>query len=396
MGEGALLDALHDSQLNDSLTLVDIDAKRLEAIRAVYNNLSLINADFISWSTEKPDTSYDLIITNPPFSARPENWIDHEGRKLPIELIFFKKCVGLLQKGGTLLAIVPDTLINSARLQEDRKFFSLQGAFVYAYQLPARSFYNIEGSFYLLVFKKGLKQAGVTLRNANGNAELRITYFDFCRHGYRLDYSFYQGNFQFESLIPSSALPLSKFCKISRGPVRKNYKGKAYNHSNSFENGGWRLYRKSSTELLCVGVKRVSRDAHLSFGLFPISAIPASTDCIIFIQPSPELAMQVLFYLRVMLANDAGKSILLKGAGAKFIQVEVLKQLPYYNLSEIYPAEFLAYKKSYEIFDYRACEKIEKTVYISMIWGKKVSVIDAARSDTLELEPYLYASAAEN
>lgn len=386
VGEGALLDALYSSQLNESLTLVDIDAKRLEAIRAVYNNLSLINADFVSWSKDRPDDSFDLIITNPPFSARAEKWINHEGRKWPIELIFFKKCVDLLQKGGTLLAIVPDTLVNSTRLQKDREWFVSRGAFIYAYQLPARSFSNIEGAFYLFVFKKGIKQKDLTLRSTDGNPEVKITNQDFIRNGYRLDHSFYQGNFQFERLLTSSTLPLSTFYKISRGPIRQDYKKFGYNHSDSFEGGGWRSYHKSSHELLCVGVKRVSRNAHLSFGLYPTSAIPTSTDCIVFIQPLPELALKVLFYLRVLLANDDGKSILLKGAGAKFIQVETLKQLPHFDLSKIYPAEFISYKSSYERFDYQTCESIERSVYTSMTWGKKVSVLNGVRSDVLASE----------
>lgn len=389
VGEGALLDALYSSQLNESLTLVDIDSKRLDAIRAMHSGLSLISADFISWSSENHDHKYDLIITNPPFSARSENWISHESKKLPIELVFFRKCVSLLQKGGTLLAIVPDTLVNSSRLEDERKQFASEGAFVYAYQLPARSFFNIEGAFYLLVFKKSIKQSYVTLRNTNGSADLKIAAKDFARLGHRLDHSFYQSTFLLESLISSSAPSLLKICKIGRGPIRNNYKDKSYVHSDSFENGAWRSYRNSPSEALCIGVKRVSRDAHLSFGLFPISAISNSTDCIIFIQPHTADVLNVLFYLKTIFSNDSGKPILLKGAGAKFIQVDALNKLPYFNLAEKYPSEFMAYKESYERFDFSACTKIEAAVYTSMIWGSKVSTIHTIRSQSQNTKPSL-------
>lgn len=393
VGEGALLGALSAAQLNESLTLVDIDPKRLDAIRAMHCGLSLISADFIKWSSENHENKYDLIITNPPFSARSENWVSHERKKLPIELVFFKKCVRLLQSGGTLLAIVPDTIVNSARLESERAQFATEGAFVYAYQLPAKSFFNIEGAFYLLVFKKGIKQSFVTLRNTNGSADLKITNKDFARLGHRLDHSFYQSTFLLEGLISSSAHPLLEMCKIGRGPIRNNYKHKSYAHSDSFENDAWRSYRDEPSQNLCIGVKRVSRDAHLSFGLFPTSAISNSTDCIIFIQPQAGDVFSILFYLRTMFSNDSGKSLLLKGAGAKFIQVEALKKLPYFSLAERYPTEFKAYKSSYENHDFITCTKIENAVYTSIIWGSKVSTLHTARSQTQHLKsPLLQAS----
>ncbi|MCK8688150.1 Eco57I restriction-modification methylase domain-containing protein, partial [Pseudomonas umsongensis] len=120
VGEGALLEALYPSQLHKELTLVDIDHRRLDAIKAIYPDLSLINADFVYWSEYRNVPSFDLIITNPPFSGRAENWIRFGGQKAPIEYAFFRRCVELLENKGTLVAIVPDTLINSSRLSNER------------------------------------------------------------------------------------------------------------------------------------------------------------------------------------------------------------------------------------------------------------------------------------
>lgn len=380
VGEGALLNALNSAQLKGSLTLIDVDPRRLDAIRAVNSDLTLISADFISWSLINKDDKYELIITNPPFSAKSGKWISHDKQTLPIEVVFFRQCVSLLKDGGTLLAIVPDTLINSMRLQNERKKYSLDGAFVYVYQLPAKSFSNIEGVFYLIVFKKGMKQGRVTLRNTNGSSEVIITPEEFARLGYRLDHSFYQSRFVLEKLVSSGSQPLSGLCNINRGPIRNNYKDENHIHSDSFD-GAWRSYLNYPCDRLCVGVKRVSRDAHLSFGLFPVSCIPKSTDCIVFVRPYLVDAFEILFFLRVIFSNELGRSLLLKGAGAKFIQVQVLKDLPYFKLHEEYKAEFLSYKKAYIELDFVKCNEIEASICTSLVWGSKVSSIKVARSD---------------
>lgn len=373
VGEGALLEALYCNQLGNGLTLIDIDSSRLDAIRIANDEILLISADFISWSLDNYDNKYDLIITNPPFSARPRNWIDHKNKKLPIELVFFQQCINLLQEGGTLLAIVPDTLVNSSRLQNERKRFFLEGAFIYVYQLPARSFSNIEGVFYLLVFKKGVRQSYITLRNTKESADIKITPEKFSRFGYRLDYSFYQNSFLLDKLTSLSTQSLATLCKIGRGPIRNDYKNNAYIHSNTFQKDAWRSYLDFSREKLCIGVKRVSRNAHLSFGLFPEKSIPISTDCIIFIRPYTIDVFEVLFFLKTFFSNDTGKTLLLKGAGAKFIQVDALKKLPYFDLRKEYKSEFSRYKNSYLNFDFSTCKEIERSVYASFCLRSNIS-----------------------
>ncbi len=383
VGEGALLDALHCSQLNENLTLVDIDAKRLESIRAVYENLSLINSDFISWAVcEKPE-SFDLIVTNPPFSARVEKWIASNGKRMPIEMAFFKHCIELLQDGGTLLAIAPDTLVNSCRLRKDREWCFSQGAFTYAYQLPPRVFNNIEAAFYFLVFKKGESQGKLRVRNLEDNSEIQVSRQEISRSDFRLDHSYYYGKSNLKKIIPKEARPLSSLSEIYRGPIRANYKAPGLNHSDSFVGGGWLSYLRSPNDELCIGVKRVSRNAHLSFGLFPVSAVCNSTDCIIFIVSKAEMVFRILFYLRVILSNCNGGSFVLKGSGAKFIQVQALKSLPYFDLANLFPAEFFNYMQSYKCFDFKTCEAIERSVYTSLCWGSKVSLLDKPRYSQL-------------
>ena len=377
VGEGALLEALRDVHFKKEITLVDIDPRRLESISAIYPELSLVNSDFIAWSKIQDSKSYDLIITNPPFSARSENWVAYENIRIPIEMAFFRACLNLLRDNGTLIAIVPDTLINSARFKFEREWYFTQGAFTHVYQLPERSFDNIEASFYLLVFKRRPKQTKTKLINVAENATMILPRHKIVSNDHRLDFSFYQGAELLSSIIPEQSFFLSEFCKIYRGPIRDNYKVGMPHHSTSFKNWKWQCFIPN-TDLkgLCIAVKRVSRNAHLSFGLFPITEISKSTDCIVFIIPPQDMIFQVLFFLRCMLSNEHGGAFLLKGSGAKFIQIQSLLKLPFFDLSEKHPELFLEYVESYNSFEAEGFLSIERKIYSKTNWGNKVSILN--------------------
>jgi len=380
VGEGALLGALKANHFNKNLTLVDIDPKRLNSIHALYENLSLISADFTIWSKTQPECSFDLIVTNPPFSARSEKWVDVEGVRLPIELIFFRDCIRLLQKNGTMIAIVPDILVNSTKFKLEREWYFTQGAFTHAYQLPARSFENIEASFFLVVFKKSRNQNRLELIDVEKNTKLIIDKATIQSNGNRLDYKYYFGKNKLDSVLPNNYISLSSICTIRRGPIRENYKSPELYHSDSFRDGYWLAYKKSPCKDLCIGVKRVSRSANLSFGLYPTDKIRISTDCIVFITPPQHLVYEIFFYLRVVFSNSDGEALLLKGSGAKFIQVKALMNLPYFNLKKMHPNELENHKLNYETDNFEICIAIESKIYSSLQWGKKVSLINNHRS----------------
>lgn len=375
VGEGALLGALTANHFNKNLTLVDIDPKRLKSIRALYKNLSLISADFIVWSKSQPECSFDLIVTNPPFSGRSEKWVDFEGGRLPIEMVFFRNCIRLLQKNGTIIAIVPDILVNSMKFKLEREWYFSQGAFTHVYQLPERSFENIEASFFLVVFKKNKKQNSLKLIDAQSNTKLTIDKIAIKSNESRLDYNYYFGRNKLNSLLPKKYISLTSICKIHRGPIRENYKSPDFYHSNSFRDGYWLAYKESPGENLCIGVKRVSRAANLSFGLYPIDKINLSTDCIVFIIPPKNLIFEILFYLRVVFSNTYGEALLLKGSGAKFIQVKALMDLPYFNLKELYSNDLNDYEYNYKLFNFETCLAIENKTYSSLQLKNKMPLI---------------------
>lgn len=386
VGEGALLDALHAKQFQGDLTLVDIDIRRLEAIKALHPQLSLINADFLQWSNDPQHITYDLIITNPPFSNRAATWVEASESRAPIEYVFVERCIKLLEKGGTLIAIVPDSLINSERLVKGREWIFSQGMITFSYQLPDRIFHKIEGAFYLIVFKKGFKGSRTTLRNTDNQQDMNIAHCQLKVSGYRLDHSYYRVLGELIRITPRNSTKLSDISTIGRGPIRSNYKREGIHHSTSFASGFWNSFRFRVDGELCIAIKRVARDAHLSIGLFSVKDVEQSTDCLIFLQAPQEKIYSLLFYLRTIFANSDGKALLLKGAGAKFISINQLSELPFFCVAEIFPNEYSAYIKHYLNAEMGACIAIENSLYTKLIWGEKISTINHNNKSTLQQE----------
>lgn len=69
---------------NATLTLVDIDKTKTDLLTKTFRNAKVFNKDFLVF-TPKKLSNYDLILMNPPFSARSENWVNFNDVKMPIE-----------------------------------------------------------------------------------------------------------------------------------------------------------------------------------------------------------------------------------------------------------------------------------------------------------------------
>ena len=148
-GEGALLGALRKPLCNScELVLLDIDNFKCELLRNISKQAHVINNDFLQHDFK--DSKFDLIITNPPFSGRSEDWIDTSLGKAPLEGAFILKCLSLLSENGTLIAIVPDSLVNSIRHRKFREIF-FEFNLKYCYQLPEKTFPRTEGRLMTMV-----------------------------------------------------------------------------------------------------------------------------------------------------------------------------------------------------------------------------------------------------
>lgn len=371
VGEGALLSALEESDYK--YTLIDIDRARLDALSSKLKKHKLIHGDFICWSKENELEKFDLILTNPPFSAKAESWIDFEGEYIPIEIAFITQARKLLKVDGTLIAIVPDSIINSSRFLKYRKHLIEICSIKYVYQLPQKLFSKTEGGFYLIVLRARGSTKQISLRDATSSKgkEIVVSEYDLRENMYRFDYRYYRGNKKISQIIDNINLQvpsacLNTFCKIARGSIRSNYHEKYLHHTNSFVNGFWRGFTFKNlrqVEESCIAVKRVSRDAHQSFGLIDKDKNTDVTDCLILIEQSVISPLKLLFFMRVVYSNEYGKECLLKGSGAKFIAVELIRSLYFFDISTIFPNEFNVFSKAYLDRDLSKCLQVENYVF---------------------------------
>lgn len=355
VGEGDLL-GLVKGRFNEisEISLIDIDSKKINSLRALYPFSRAECCDFLAWHNE--GDRFDLILTNPPFSARPESWIETVNGKEPIEISFLRKCLSLLENKGTLIAIVPDSVVCSQRFQNFRKEIFSSFSVRYCYKLPEKTFGVIEGAFYALVVKSDRYSSLVRLRKLCDGEISEISVSAPCLSGssFRLDYDYYAGvkNIaDLEDYVVAEGVGVSaNSLSARRGPVRHGYKSEGLVHTTSFRNGFWIPFSASKNldiDDYVVVCKRVSRAANLSFGLIQRKELSKCTDCLIIIESFDLDPMRLLFFLRVLYANDVGMSVLLKGAGAKFIPVSVFYDMKVYDISLIFPEEFECFSKKY-------------------------------------------------
>lgn len=382
VGEGALLETLDSVKAAFKITAIDIDPARLKALKYSYEEIELINDDFLRWS-ETCNAKYDLVLINPPFSAKSKDWVFYKNKKIPIELLFFIKSLELLDLGGTLLAIVPDVIINSSTFVEERKEIFFNNKISYVYQLPKRVFKSIESGFYLIVVKKGGRTNKISMRKANENGydQILVSKNEVIKNNYRLDFSYYFSS-RFYDVVSSGHKELAfnelgKFCDIKRGGIRECYQRPGLIHTCSFENGVWGKAGRVTKDLknYCVMVKRVSRNAHLTFGIADKEDIVKATDCVVTILSSKIDPFKLLFFLRVFYSNSYGEEFILKGTGAKFISVKQLCSLKYFDLASIYRKEFGDYCEELLSNNFLVCKEIERHVFLRFFLKGKVSPI---------------------
>ncbi|WP_148253388.1 N-6 DNA methylase [Aidingimonas lacisalsi] len=384
VGEGALLFSLSAFHLNRQVTIVDIDDKRLSGVLLRFPKSQTVNEDFLSWSS-RGEKRFDLIVANPPFSGKSHSRVIYEGRKVPIELAFIRRSVELLEENGSLIAIVPDSLINSSSFLVDRKWLFTQGEVRYVYQLPENSFFGIEAAFFLVVFKKAGVGGQLRLRKLEekgGGEEITVSKVTLEETGFRLDYLYYAEREVYGEVVKSlgnaDLSKLGDICDVSRGRKRSNYKSSGLIHTDCFESGFWVRRGKAidifNVERWVVAVRRVSRNAHLTFGIVNAEDEEFCTDCLIIVRPDCRSVspIEILFYLRVMYSNLHGGFYLLKGVGAKFLSVEQIKSLPYYRITSIFREEFSEYCNLLFMMDFEGCKKVEERVFLKLAGGGNV------------------------
>ena len=395
-GEGALLTILPKSlQASPDLTIIDIDSDKCKVLRSLFQKSRTIQADFIQWAIQNPHESFDLIITNPPFSGKPENWIKLLDEKAPIEVIFLKLAIERLSNDGTLIAIVPDSIARSMRWASVREEIHKTCVVTFSYQLPEKCFDSIEGAFYLVVIKKSTRTKKTKLINfTNKTNYLIISSKKMQENRFRMDYEYYAANESYLKLLERISGDLVRYENVfknaTRGSIRSGYKEPKVIHTSSFNNLYYgdkpfsQEHYVSNPASYCIAVKRVSRNSHLTFGLLLKSDKSRCSDCIVYFDSEFHNPLELLFFLRVVYANQNGRAMLLKGTGAKYISVEELRSLTYYKIQSLNPSLFAEYISSYIGGQYAYCLELETSMTRFLIHGEKVKSLSTAKVNEIK------------
>lgn len=382
VGDGALLEAISNSCGNDrSVLAFDISEQATASIRerfeAKFDSISIHNRCFIDWyncAEFKP--SFDLILTNPPFSAKRNTWIDFEGRKAPIEIAFLKSCVNLLDHNGTLIAILPKSIVSGSQQcsVNIREYLFLYLDVKYCYELTEYEFPSIEGQFYLLIAQKRKQSGSVSIRSFE-KRELVVSVSDLRSSLYRIDYSYVNSRKVIQKIHSNPSYReniLGDISTIYRGSVEPPYNKSAIIHSTTYCSS-WNvstptIFNKHDQQVYATNgdilVKRVGRGCLKSFGILSIRRKQLASDCILIIRPNADIdSYQLLFSLRVLYSGSVGTSYLQRGTGAKYITADDLSRVPIIlNLFSIYSAEFLAWRNLEKLERIDKMEEIEDAI----------------------------------
>jgi predicted RNA methylase len=397
VGDGALLESLIKNNCKVKLTALDINESALSLTNKKYSahfsKVEFINDDFLMWSSNlEVERLYDLVIMNPPFCARKKNWVSYDNHKVPIEVAFLKAAIALCEDGGTLVAILPQSIISGAlrcSLGLRRELFELLDI-RYCYELTEYEFPKIEGRFYLLVGKKGKGTASTVLRS-NIGSDITLSFKEAQCSDYRLDYNFHYTKVLYEKIrrkLGASTAFLNDISNIFRGNLSAPFEKNSIIHTTSY-NGSWNENNPRIFPLLKTGkyvsngdilLKRVGRKGVQSLGLYSLNRNQAISDCILAIRVDDTFRSEVvLFSLRVLYACSEGERFLYKGTGAKFVAVSDLKKaIVIYNLNSIFPDEYVVWLAAINRGALESAIEIEKEV--------RRSIFDAALTNSFNID----------
>lgn len=126
-GDGSLLKSANDTWPDAKIYAYDIDPQNIELISQQFNDWRTLCTDSIKFNDDK---QYDIALGNPPFvkMAASKQSIQllkqsfdlqniQPGASIRSEVVFLAKYMDSLHDGGALSIIVPESIINSEKLQ---------------------------------------------------------------------------------------------------------------------------------------------------------------------------------------------------------------------------------------------------------------------------------------
>lgn len=387
VGNGALLSAVL-KKANDfaEITAVDINSDKLESTRcrfadASWDRYQLINNDFLEWSVEaiNEGDKYDCVVMNPPFCSRKQSYVvlkreyfpgDFD-RRVPIEIAFLLLSIELLEDGGTLLAIIPGSVVSSSSSAWFREYLLNSGTVCLVHELPRFTFPGVESKIYLLKYEKKKTKKKIRMMNHSlSNAVSMLVHKDSLCENFRLDYGFLSSRIALSERKKRNDLiwtPMSKLASVMRGQIKSPFAKKIALHTTDYLNGFWRASERHqfiehllNTKPGDLAIKRVGRNCVSTMGVVVDSGISVG-DCVLVLRPMKGVCIEgLLLAYRTYMSLEQSKKELSRGTGASYISARELSELSIpYGISSLYPDEFSLYKNALIVCDFDKMKEIE-------------------------------------
>ena len=131
-----------------------------------YSNIH--NANFISYNEDNIKSTFDIILTNPPFSFPIENKeqlsmynLGKNKNSEQIDILYVEKCLRLLKEDGVLAIVLPEGLLNLPTYKYFREYTLQEADLLGNISIPAGAFipFGLSNSKTCILFlkKKGNK-----------------------------------------------------------------------------------------------------------------------------------------------------------------------------------------------------------------------------------------------
>ena len=210
VGRGSLIIEAYRRWCKARLFATDIDAVPLNKLKSILPKIEVSKIDGLRPDLDKQlklsFSAVDIAVCNPPYRKIKNTGIYDEVLRragfnrvaqsygLTTDIVFLAQNINILESGGELGIILPDTLLSGIRFEKFRADLLENLTISSVIQLPDRIFAKTEALTHILMLKKepSSQQYEVPMRLANGDGEIVgeiISRSESLTH--RMDYNFY-------------------------------------------------------------------------------------------------------------------------------------------------------------------------------------------------------------
>jgi tRNA1(Val) A37 N6-methylase TrmN6 len=394
VGEGSLLKCLAMLKDNFQLTAIDVDVNKINYCKGRFDTFSdvhWVNDNFMNFQSS---IQYDLVISNPPFDGR--TLLEYKNNKVPIEAIFLDKCLDLIEPNGRIISILPASIIDGAKLAWLRKKFVDNFDITYSYKLDQFCFPNVEADFHIVVaVKKNTRKQQTIMRKSEFQKSVNLR--ELLPILDSLDFDKIDGHFMEKDLFSAldfETVTVDELFLVKRGRVTHDYNSPRCIHTNDLNKGEWTEPNAicniaNETNIARKGdllMKRVSRN--LLYSLIKYEGRDALiTDCIYNLRLRDKCGKKIvdkfLFAYYCLCESGLLRKNLLKGTGAKYLQISKLRSLKIpINLCDHFVVDYKEFKELDNQRDkLKVCSRVahKVTLLVSTKDSENIILFDSKR-----------------